>query len=422
MPNMNTIALEIGEKILNDINIAFDNDDSIDELGFVMDKEPSIICIEHKLGMTLGSLKPLFIYCSYKLNELMKIGISSLLDDNNNNDSNNHDNYNDILLLLSHITRGLLLVRGDYPPAFAYRKKMITLGVLSINTELNFLKMLFAQHPKSPSSWQHRRWCLMTKDEMIVLSSDDIEVELSLCTASAESYPKNYYAWMHRLWLLQYMKYDHLMKELGFCDVWLLAHVSDHSAVSHKHQVLKRVLELITTSDDKLTMLFNTLTKNENSLLLRPGNEALWYDRRGIMLLLLNEGSQLNPKRWKLLYTKRMPQYINDFNNCQEFRINECVDSDNYKTNIDDINNIVLETWAKDNINNYCDVYHKTAINTKVVLETLIHLLSTSSSNDDTLLDNFMILLIQSEVLLCRHCSIDGNILLLSSSYYYYLY
>jgi hypothetical protein len=37
------------------------------------------------------------------------------------------------------------------------------------------------------------------------------------------------------------MDYIYIEKELDFIDNWLLAHVSDHSAVNHKNQILNRI-------------------------------------------------------------------------------------------------------------------------------------------------------------------------------------
>jgi len=392
--------LIIGEKIFNDINIIFNNDDNIDELGFIMDKVPSTICIEHKLGMSLGSLKPLFIYCSNKLNEIMKKGISSSSLDNNSN--------NDIIILLSQITRGLLLVRGDYPPAFVYRKQLIILGKIIIDDELRFLNMLFTQHPKSPSSWQHRRWCLLKKsnnnnnnnNNNSILSIKELDNELLLCSTSAESYPKNYYAWMHRLWLLQYMDYIYIEKELDFIDNWLLAHVSDHSAVNHKNQILIRLIKLKSNNEDIIRVLITTLIKNEKLLLLRPGNEALWYDRRGIMLLLLSKMKDIHIDNWNHIYTKRIPQYINDFNTNNEYII-------------ENFDNIVLDKWEKDDNNqtNYYDIYHNTNTNnTKTTLETLgIAMSNNNNDNNKHTIENFILFWIHSEILFCRNCSLDGN-------------
>lgn len=388
--------LVIGEKIFHDINVIFDNDDVIDELGFIMDKVPSAICIEHKLGMSLGSLKPLFIYCSNKLNEIMKGGISSSSLDNNSN--------NDIIILLSQITRGLLLVRGDYPPAFVYRKQLIILGKLMIEDELRFLNMLFTQHPKSPSSWQHRRWCLLTRSNHnsndnhsnTILSIKELDNELWLCSTSAESYPKNYYAWMHRLWLLQYMDYIYIEKELEFIDNWLLAHVSDHSAVSHKHQVLNRLIKSKSNNEEIIITLIKALIKNENLLILRPGNEALWYDRRNIMLLLLLKMKSIKIDQWNHIYTKRLSQYITDFNA-------------NNGSIIDDFDVIVLDSWGKniDNKSNYYDLYHNSNNNTKITLETLGIAMSNDDNHDS--IENFLLFWLHSEILFCRNCSLDGN-------------
>jgi protein prenyltransferase alpha subunit repeat containing protein 1 len=81
---------------------------------------------------------------------------------------------------------------------------------------------LFSRHPKSPSAWQHVRWCYIQRLSLRDDSSEagkystwdrrgnyilpaELETEREICRRSAERYPKNYYAWMHRLWLLSQM-------------------------------------------------------------------------------------------------------------------------------------------------------------------------------------------------------------------------
>ena len=155
------------------------------------------------------------------------------------------------------LTRAILLVRADMPMLYNLRKTIILAGSTthSIDAELNFLGVLFTKHPKSPSSWQHRRWCLTTRwsythcknliSLQVELSSCELEVELALCSAMSESYPKNYYSWLHRLWLLQFMEFAQLKSELDFTRAWLTSHVSDHSASNHRVQVILRIISLI---------------------------------------------------------------------------------------------------------------------------------------------------------------------------------
>ena len=124
--------------------------------------------------------------------------------------------------------------------------------------ELMFLKVLFTKHPKSPSSWEHRRWCLRQLFGMedgilqkkVSFADADMQVELDLCTSMAEIYPKNYYAWMHRRWLLLHMTLKQLNDELSFTYAWLISHVSDHSASNHRDQVIHDIMDYLEVNGD----------------------------------------------------------------------------------------------------------------------------------------------------------------------------
>ena len=140
------------------------------------------------------------------------------------------------------------------PIAFNIRKRLVIHERLDVSTELRFLKMLFTKHPKSPSSWDHRRWCLRISlrqshtescQSAMALDSAAMLEERELCRHMADIYPKNYYAWVHRLWLLQFMDVESLHQELQFTYLWLQSHVSDHSASNHRQQVIERLFRSI---------------------------------------------------------------------------------------------------------------------------------------------------------------------------------
>jgi Protein prenyltransferase alpha subunit repeat len=258
--------------ILADIDEAFEVDPRIDEIGIIMSPPPpNLVLIDHKLGLSFKILKPLF---EFAINELYTVIRSAKM----SKEMLSNPIVSEKVLRL---TRAILLVRADMPMLYNLRKTIILAGSTthSIDAELYFLGVLFTKHPKSPSSWQHRRWCLSTRwtyahcknstSLRVELSSCELEVEIALCSAMSESYPKNYYSWLHRLWLLQFMEFAQLKSELDFTRAWLTSHVSDHSASNHRVQVIIRIISLISAfeSGDKESQSSGPETLNHNTAL-----------------------------------------------------------------------------------------------------------------------------------------------------------
>ena len=193
-------------EILNEIDSAFEKDKIIDEIGIIAALKDdatdvsAIQLVEHKLGICSWALKPLLEYCLGKFFEAYhgirkeQIPVQSLSS------------------LLKSLTRAILIVKGDTPLALGIRKELISSGDITVIDELNFLKLVFPRHPKSPSLWEHRRWCLCHKSVQTSVEKCfdecDLQIELNLCSYLSDIYPKNYYSWMHRLWLLQFMSED----------------------------------------------------------------------------------------------------------------------------------------------------------------------------------------------------------------------
>lgn len=175
---------------------ALNADEEIDEVGIIMGAPPpAIVVVEHKLGISMGILKPLFTYASAEFH----VAITRL----RSQPAADVPTYRKDCTHALDLSKAVLLVKGDIAMVLNFRKEMMLAAIISYESELRFLSMLFTKHPKSPGAWQHRRWCLlhMLADGHPV----NVELEKDLCRSMAELYPKNYYAWNHRLWLLTHM-------------------------------------------------------------------------------------------------------------------------------------------------------------------------------------------------------------------------
>jgi len=300
-------------QFVDEIDRAFATDPDIDELGVVLSSDENIVLTEHKLGIPMTILKPLF---KYSITEL------------HNNREALHQPVNSItpqdVAKVCSLSRAILLVKGDFPPALNARKIMIEHGYLCAQREIQFLNVVFSKHPKSPSAWHHRRWCLQRlfgvdhaeDDDTGVHNVDEagkytflsvVALELALCERMCDLYPRNYYSWNHRLWLAQQMSTtQQLEDEYDKISEWLKRHVSDHSAINHQHQVTLLLMKVAaTTLDEPSEYTANLLKKNlcESMYVLHSsgsgGHASLWNLRRLWVQTLLSLVQQIIPSNTK---------------------------------------------------------------------------------------------------------------------------
>jgi protein prenyltransferase alpha subunit repeat containing protein 1 len=170
---------------------------TVDEIGLTTDINlPPIVFIENRIGISVVVLKPLYKHFTELFYRLVSLIASA------------HMSISSVAPELNSFTRGILLVKGDFPMAYNYRKKLIELELIQVEDEIALTKVIFSRTPKSPSGWQHRRWCLQFRQRRsgrrrLLLA--EIETEKELCRVMGEMHAKNYYSWTHRLWLLQLM-------------------------------------------------------------------------------------------------------------------------------------------------------------------------------------------------------------------------
>ncbi len=184
-------------------------------------------------------------------------------------------------------TRALLLINPDMYTAWNVRKQLILQHTLSEIDELHFLDLVFTKHTKKACAWAHRRWCLARLPESQAKDHRRVMCELTLTARIAERFPKNYYAWTHRWWVVDRMPGEGVLREqVAFAQEWGGRHVWDMSAVNFLHHVLARLVRRHSPSDVG-TVVEEVLGSNARQLDSYPGHEALWYQRRGLLVLWL---------------------------------------------------------------------------------------------------------------------------------------
>lgn len=376
-----------GSIILTLLDRAFDTDPSIDEIGVMMLPEPEyateedwaehVLSVreEHKLGVGVACMKPLFAHVMTQLSGCIK----QVREYEEKEEGREYDHptrslreSHPVVKRLLSLTRAVLVVRGDMPSALNARKMAIRLPLWTfllnydrvhpyfggkesirpnrhaaclalIEQELDLLDALFTLHPKSPSAWHHRRWCLSFREVLrtgvprhtpqgwmeaiakgcrvchthgtstststssgkkstgkgcstLALSREEWQREAELCTLVNTRYPKNYYGWLHRLWLLSTeppLGVDSLRAEVQYATEWLHKNVSDHCGVNYLQQAVQRLRTALSAADEdglvSLDVFGDALYKMKDLVEQRAGcHETLWYGVRAFACFVLN--------------------------------------------------------------------------------------------------------------------------------------
>jgi len=306
--------------------------------------------------------------------------------DSNNNGMNGVDN-TELASRIFSTTTCLLLVCPDHSTAWADRRRVLLRDSNAkeeeediLQKELGFCNLLFTQHSKAPSSWAHRKWI---GKKLINLISENIHAsninkhdattklqawaiaEIDTCSMVAEKYPKNYHAWTHRRWVLQmiFAQYQEaiqknrinlplvgivfqiLKNELSTTENWMKTHVTDHSAVHYRGQVLQLSL-VVRMHPASMEMLKNELqleTKeatawnliSDSMAVARSSRfksyEVTWIHRRICGLACLNYflknhifPSHINPKLDEFITMEirdLAAEYLANDNNCPKSKM-----------------------------------------------------------------------------------------------------
>ena len=223
------VASSGGRLLLGRLDDLWAGDPLIDEVGFVMDASAgaALLCMEHKLGVPVGALKPLLAYCTSRLDSLCEEKLrrgdtsrssscssgscssgscgsgSAAYDDASTQAEQEHSlradpsadvpprllAVKDLNMHLLSITRGVLVVRGDMPTALNMRKQVLLemQSATAVDAELLLLQAISMQHPKSPSAWQHRRWAVRFRQRLRLPRRDTATVEEAAAAVTNEA-------------------------------------------------------------------------------------------------------------------------------------------------------------------------------------------------------------------------------------------
>lgn len=103
-----------GMELVDLVYNKYKEDSLIDELGIILSSsnEIEVILLNHKLGLSMNLLKPLYKYT-----------LQQIYNEYNNIDNILNDNY----ILYDKITLCSLFIKGDFIPSFIIRKKLINI-------------------------------------------------------------------------------------------------------------------------------------------------------------------------------------------------------------------------------------------------------------------------------------------------------
>jgi hypothetical protein len=186
---------------IGDIKNILDSGNDILSLDFIPSfSPPFILYAEKTLGISYAVVKPMYKFLYQKVIQYVRCKETDLTED------------------IDMLTKVVLFLKGDLNVFYNIRKQMILNDVSKLSNEFLFTALVFSKHPKSPSGWEHRRWCYKTRSTirhrssgtstvLLQLSLPEVFTELELCRNMADKYPKNYYAWMHRLWAMQFLNF-----------------------------------------------------------------------------------------------------------------------------------------------------------------------------------------------------------------------
>ncbi|KAJ3408756.1 Protein prenyltransferase alpha subunit repeat-containing protein 1 [Chytridiales sp. JEL 0842] len=217
---------------------------------------------------------------------------------------------------LCHSSRVLLLINPENYTAWNLRKRLITLGKITLEYDLSLMDLILTKHPKRAGAWSHRYWLLVRLVEDVTQNSDDslngimdkrLRHELSICTMASEKHRMNYHSWTYRGRLRDMLSKEIIHEELDAARKWIRSHVSDHCGymyhISLMNHLISRLGDDTNTKDvdassdrkewrsslnEYIQLLQSEVTFSFNVIADYPGHESAWCHLRGMWWICHN--------------------------------------------------------------------------------------------------------------------------------------
>ncbi|XP_015109533.1 protein prenyltransferase alpha subunit repeat-containing protein 1 [Diachasma alloeum] len=254
------------EKILSDIENVLRKDVNLESFEIIpspdSENRSPVYHDENSLGLASWCVQPLYTYAytrliDLRLNELRREDPSTV----------------------SRWLMGALLLNPDVSTFWNMRRELVKSGRLDPLEELRFTRAVLYYKPKCFEAFSYRRW--LVKFTLVEQQHPNVDVESLLRTemtvsgTSADRYANNYHAWSHREQMI--LTYEALcpsslgsllISEWEAAGKWCSCHVSDHSGLSYRQFLLKRLLLLERQSaESRLAVVPEELARRRDIIL-----------------------------------------------------------------------------------------------------------------------------------------------------------
>lgn len=224
----------------------------------------------------------------------------------------------------------ILLANSAHQTALNTRKRLIKTNLLSSHQELDFTAAMIVgcrEISKQSVIWDHRRWIFRHLYGPVLLSTDHeslytgvrgwssyqnpsqiptipldiLEREITIISRSCEAYPRNYHAWTHWHYCMESLyftlqtlsptgeetaAYASLVRsEFTRLRRWVEQHISDHSAVHHLCNFVRRFSDVLSSSPSTIHSISSTSLLEHSIELVSsfPDHESLWLYLRAAL-------------------------------------------------------------------------------------------------------------------------------------------
>ncbi|XP_063982386.1 protein prenyltransferase alpha subunit repeat-containing protein 1-B isoform X2 [Diachasmimorpha longicaudata] len=174
---------------------------------------------------------------------------------------------------------GALLLNPDVSTFWNMRRELTKNGRLDPLEELRFTRAVLHHKAKCFEAFSYRRW--LVQFTLIEQQHPNVDVESLLRTEmtvsgiSADRYANNYHAWSHREHMISTYEAlcpsslgSLLVSEWEISGKWCSCHVSDHSGLSYRQFLLKRLLLLERQStESRLAVVPEELARHRDVIL-----------------------------------------------------------------------------------------------------------------------------------------------------------
>ncbi|KAJ8985428.1 hypothetical protein NQ317_017060 [Molorchus minor] len=127
------------------------------------------------------------------------------------------------------------------------KRELVEFGVLNVEKELFFSKIVLSSKSKSNEAFSYRRWlikrmCRKNTDNTIPLLTL-LQNELMVTHMASEKSSNNYHSWNHRIWCIENMASSSniVYSELSYSQEWINSHVSEHSGYHYRQYLITLV-------------------------------------------------------------------------------------------------------------------------------------------------------------------------------------